>query len=186
MSENLKIAKEIEVGFELTPDLPIVYRQGQWQLRVENNRLLFGISNDKDEALVEAERLACLVLTVLKHTPLSGAGVNFTFIVDQPTDELIRLFKSEDKDELGREGWDIQQWKLMRQMVRGDTMLNLHLTLSKSVVSVECNFHTSATNCDAAVHAIQDKVLSYKSDALTVLQNVYHLSEDTVNVWRDN
>jgi hypothetical protein len=179
LSKHLGFKNEIEVSFALTPDMPMIFQDGELlRLRVHNDKVVVGMASATDEALTAAETLACNILKKLLHTPLSGVGINFTFIESRPPTELIDSFKLPDHPSLGAEGWEIAKHNYSRSLSKEAQRLNLNMGLNKDEVSMEFNFHAQPRTCDEAVKAIEGKVVGFRNQARDILENIYHLAED--------
>ena len=49
--------------------------------------------------IAQSERAVCAVANILKqlpHTPVTGIGINFAFLVEQPTQDLLGLMTTHD------------------------------------------------------------------------------------------
>lgn len=174
VGNHLFEAKEIDTLVALLPVLPLVYQDEFVVLEVARPRLVFRPRKTNDDCLKRAEKMAYKVLDLLNNTPIIGVGINIAFLEDAPPDELSDIFNLQDEPQIGASGWDIQERRITRRMVRDSTVLNLSLLHSKNGVSVEFNFHTDANTNELAKKAVDGRAVPLKDSALQMLDEIYH------------
>ncbi len=176
VGENLfQARKEIETLVALLPKFPLIYRDELVILEVSESRITVRPRVTDDGCLVLAERMAHKILSLLNNTPILGVGINFAFSESAPPDNLSSLFNIEDDSQLGSSGWDIQERRITRKMVRDGAVLNLSLVYGKDGVNFEFNFHTDTTNNDVAKNAVAERAIHMKDSAIHMLDEIYRL-----------
>jgi hypothetical protein len=175
VNELLFHEPEVETLLSIMPYLPIIYRNGQVAIEVSTPRVAFRPRRLDDASIQAAETMAHAVLDKLRDTPLLAVGVNFAFVEESPRRELVRLFDFPDNPRFGEAGWNLQERRIARKMVRDNDTLNLTLVFDGQGVTIEFNYHTDTTNNEAAREAINNRVIGLRDTAIQLLGQVYHL-----------
>ena len=178
ITSRLTRAKEIsvEVAFGGTIELPR-FRFDGVHLRVAPKRLILGVDEASDASLTRLEDIAVRALRDLPHTPIGGAGVNFGFLEEDPSPELIELFGFIDTGRLADVGFTVRSSTLRRNL-RFDDGRELNLTLelrSDAALSIDANFHREVSNSEEAVAYLEGHVVELKDRILELLDNAYEL-----------
>jgi len=82
------------------------------------------------------------ILALLIHTPVSGAGVNFSFSEDNPTEQMNSALLPSDSDLILGE-YPIKETKIHRVLKRDDDkhILNFTLAQNDKGIALSFNFH---------------------------------------------
>lgn len=166
---------EVETLISVMPYLPIVYRNQQVAIEVSPVRLVFRPRQIDAVCLRAAEGMAHTVLAKLQDTPLIGVGVNFAFVEDNPRADLVELFNFTDDSALADVGWAVKERRLVRQVRRDDDTLNASLIFDGQNIAIEFNFHTETDENSAALHAVNQRAIGLRDEALKLLNDVYKL-----------
>lgn len=118
------------------------------------------------------ENTAIRILETLPHTPTGALGVNFFFVEDDPSDELIDSFNTADAL---RENYSISSRELSVGIDVDHATLNFSRALSRSVVSFNLNYHIDNLNVLGERNELHGIVQKYLEHALDLLQNVFSM-----------
>ena len=82
------------------------------------------------------------ILALLVHTPVSSAGVNFSFSEDNPTEQMLSALLPSDSDSILGE-YPIKETKIHRVLKRGDDVHVLNFTIAQNDTgcALSFNFH---------------------------------------------
>lgn len=146
-------------------------------LRVTPNRLVLGVEEPTDGSLTRLEEIAIQALQDLPHTPIGGAGINFGFLEQDPSPELVKLFGFIDTDRLADAGFTVRSSSLKRNL-RFDDGRQVNLTLelkSDGALGIDVNYHCDASDSGEAVAHLEGQVIELKKRILTLLDEAYGL-----------
>lgn len=175
VSENLFDVPEIQKLVPIMPIAPLIYRTDEISLFVEDQKLVVQARQPTLECLQKMETMAVTALDKLPVTPISAMGVNFGFVEAAPSERLLKLFNFGDDVDIGSLGWDIGTRNLMRQLTRGEAILNLKLSSDSKEVEIHANFHTDVASASDAVNSIKGKVIDRYKECKRLLADVYGL-----------
>ena len=170
--------EQLEITFEMQPDLPVIYRTRDLVLKLQADRLIVGPRRIDDECLLKMEQFACSLLDKLPHTPLVAIGINFDFKEENPPNTATQLFTQSDIVDLGADGWTVEGQKLARSLKKNSIDYNIGLELKNGILTINNNFHAQVTTADAAVAKIRGSILLHRSTAISILSSVYHLTQE--------
>jgi hypothetical protein len=139
---------------------------------VSTSRLELFANGIGDTPKDRVEATAIRILETLPHTPTGALGVNFFFVDNDPSDELIDSFNTADAL---RENYSINSRELSVGIDVEHATLNFTRALSKSVVSFNFNYHIENLSALGEHSEIRGIVQKYLSHALDLLQNVFSM-----------
>lgn len=167
--------EEIETLVSIVPSAPVIYRHHAVELRVMGSRLEFVARESNDDTLGRAESYASTVLQKLSETPVSAVGINFGFVEQHPSDDLLRLLNFNDDAEIATAGWEIGKKEMKRSLERDTLNLNLTYALLTGTVLVDLNFHHVVDSASTANERIRGQVMARKGDGLDLLAETAQL-----------
>ena len=178
ITSRLTTAQDItvEVAFGGTVNLAR-FRFDGIHLRVTPNRFVLGVEEPVDASLARLEEIAIRTLQDLPHTPIGGAGINFGFLEQNPSRDLVALFAFPDTDCLADAGFTVRASSLRRNL-RFDDGRQLNLTLdlrSDGALGIDVNCHSDASNSGEAVAHLEGHVVKLKKRILNLLEEAYEL-----------
>ncbi len=142
-----------------------------------DNRLIVSVKevDPAGDVIVEIERVAETVFSLLSHTPVSGIGVNFGYVIDEPPEIVTNLFRFSDVDQLSDAGKEILEGELVRRMdIKDlDTLLNFKLSTDFTTYKVNANFHQSVSSANDAIDKIKDKTVRFRDELIGLMSTVY-------------
>ncbi|WP_425397464.1 hypothetical protein [Aeoliella sp.] len=169
----------VETVVALLPVLPIIYRDTSVSIEISNSRIICRSRRlDSEHALQGVGKTAHEILRLLPETPVKAIGVNYEFVENSPSENLVELFSFGDDAPLGEAGWTTEERKIVRRLSdEDDDTLNFTLTYGGEELTVSCNFHTAVDNDhDIALGAVaDDRVANLEDKALLLLKNYYGL-----------
>ncbi len=167
---------EVQTEVALLSALPLIYRDSQVAMEISGARLAFQPQVLNDECLLRCEAMARSMLLALPETPVQAVGINFGFREDLAAGQMGALFTGFDDTELGQQGWEISERKLVRRLVHGDDTLILTLTQGREGIDFDFNFNTEAVANRPANRAVEERrSLRLRDAALALLSETYHL-----------
>ncbi len=121
------------------------------------------------------------ILTLLTHTPVSSAGVNFSFSEENPTEQIQNaLFPSDNSSILN--DYTIQETKIHRILKR-DTdnhLFNFTLTQNATDCILSFNFHYETSSVDGYRDLFSDNTVENHFDtAIEFAHKNYEITLDT-------
>jgi hypothetical protein len=181
MGRELFDVKEVEMLVPLSPRAPTVFRKRDVAIQVSEELLVLVAQEATLAAMKEAERLVCLVLDKLPHTPVLAVGVNFRFAEKSPPQQLVRLFEFADEPDIFTQGWTIGAKKVVRTLTKDERTLNLTFTYEPAETQIDANFHRDVTSASAAAEAIRGKTEGLHGMLVSLLTSAYNvvLEENT-------
>lgn len=146
-------------------------------LRVEPSLLVVGTDAALDDRLTRMEELATRIAQELPHTPLMATGINFQWKEADPSDNLLRVFETTDRDRLADFGLQVTgATTIRRELEDNGQRINFSGVLdSEMQVAFDFNFHFETTSAEAARNAILNRTLQCRNRALDVLSTVYDM-----------
>lgn len=174
-SGEADVTLEMAVG---NPALPLRLSYDDLRLEVSNDRLTVSSSQTSDDAIQKVQELASGVLERLRHTPVTGVGVNFQWNEPEPDASLLAVFDLSDNQDLADAGVAVAATTLSRNTTWGDRVLNLKLNLTPDgVVEYHMNFHNDVTSTAAAKEVVDGGLVALRQQAWPLLATVYSLEE---------
>jgi len=177
ISGRLTEAKEI--GIELAFNIPAFKPRFSFDdvyLTFSDKKLLLKPKVASDELMLRLETIAARILTDLPHTPVTGLGINFKFLVENPSGLILDLFKLKDFSNLSDAGVVIKQTNILRKLVIDGKILNLGILFQEGgTVLIDCNFHNGVKDATDAKDKLIGTTIPLKQIALGILKTTYDL-----------
>ena len=174
LTQAQEVGVEVAFGEALSPAR---LRFDGVHLRADAGRLILGVDAPSDASLTTIENIAIRTLRDLPHTPIRGAGINFAFLEQDPSQELLDLFQFPDTNLLADAEFIVQASSLRRNLrFADDRQLNLTLKLrSDGALSVDVNFHSEVSTSAEAIPHLEGHVVELKNRILVLLEDAYEL-----------
>lgn len=146
------------------------------RILLQGNKLNFIPVKDKDESLNLIQDLALQLADYLPHTPVSGYGVNFFFIEDYVSEDLINLIGPKDLEEIEQFGASLTGEEYTRRLELNERPLNFTIGLEDEKVTFKFNFHFKIDNLAAFKGKISEiSILELKQEAVKFLAEIYDM-----------
>lgn len=172
--EGTRIATHqlIEVGTPST--MPITY-VGKLGYRASNARVEFYLNELDAEMCGQLERMVLRLIATLPHTPFGSFGVNFLFIEEDPSDDLLDSIATRDAL---TSHYTVKSQELAAAIdVGNSTTLNLRRQSSSTGVVFNFNYDTPGLTADNAQRLLADVLTKSLKHATTLLDEVYALRD---------
>jgi len=167
--------EKIQVAECARPDedgqLKIISFFGDMGVSSSRQRLEVFLNSDADGIAAKGEDLVVKVLEVLPHTPIQALGINFLFVEEDPSGELIDKLKTMEGLEAR---YQIKQQNYASTLfIDENTDFNFFRTINEGDVRFSLNFHALAEdNRFQDVKGVIARRLKYSLD---FLQDCYGL-----------
>lgn len=136
-------------------------------------RLVLGFKNTSRETLKMGEQYIIKILDMLKHTPISGMGVNFGFYEPSPNTFLLDLFKLQDVNRLSKNEYQVSRTEIIRSIALKDTLLNVNHIYDNGEVYINMNYHHDIIVSEMLCEKMHDQVLAYHDHSLKYIKDIY-------------
>ncbi len=125
-----------------------------------------------------ATEVAIKILKELTQTPISATGINFGFLIEDPTSKLIGAFKLPDTGALSDADCIVEQTEVNRKLRAGGIELNFKLTLRKSgATEADFNFTAETANSEAAIAFLtSNSPVELHAKAMDILKRIYDIN----------
>jgi len=158
----------------------VQYLAGDVRIIPSASRLV--IATLAENALSQAEDVACRILEALPVTPVVSTGINFGFIENAPDQRLLDVFSVSDIDSIGDANYAIAETTVARKLTRDGRSLNLRLTLTQTgAVRFHFNHHQDTEGAQAARVALHGTTDQRRRDSVELLRDLYGLEEEGVH-----
>lgn len=174
---------QIELNFE-SGIIKIRFSTDNLVLIPANDRFIIGAKNISDETLQKAEKVAQKLLDTLSHTPILGFGVNFGFIEQNPSAELISLFQLNDLLKISNLGAIVKSAEMTRKLIINEEIINIRHTLDEeSNFGIHLNFHYDFKSTELAHDKLLNLIVPCRGIAYNLLREIYNLTlEDEATI----
>jgi hypothetical protein len=178
LAEQVFKQPEIEIRFPVLGGAPPIFRAGDIQIVVSNERVAFMPLKDSDDVLTRIEAAARHILQTLPHTPIQAFGENFHYSVEGCPEPLASLLNLADADQLSAHG-KMGAVSLVRTIDLDTRQLNLKIVYDHSC-RIELNYHYPAESelgsADAIEKRMEGTYATNREHGLKLLEAVYDLT----------
>ncbi len=183
VSDEIFNSNEIERLIPFDPVAPLIYRDNDLALQIEDRRIQLSLRKIVDDAQKKAEGMACKILDLLQKTPVSAVGVNFQFTENSPEKDLLDLFNFKDDVEVDSSSpWEIESKTIYRKFLQEEKNLNLRLiyNVSSSDVKFNFNYHHPVKTAIEGSERIKNNTAELYKNAIKFLEEIYNLHLEEV------
>ncbi len=146
------------------------------RILLQGNKLNFIPVKSVDENLDRIQELALQLADYLPHTPVSGYGVNFLFIQDHVSEDLINLIRPRDLEEIEQFGASLTGEEYTRRLELNERSLNFVVGFESERVTFKFNFHSKINDLIAFKAGIsKTSILELKQEAIQFISEIYNL-----------
>ena len=174
---------------ELTVDIQAQFPQGfnpqfvsprisskDVRIILQGNKLNFVPVKNQDKNLDQIQDLALQIADRLPHTPVSGYGVNFLFIEDHVSEDLINFIRPRDLEEIEQFGASLTGEEYTRRLELNERILNFTVGLENERATFKFNFHFKINDLVAFKAGIsKTSILELKQEATQFITGIYNL-----------
>ncbi|MGD9548436.1 MAG: hypothetical protein AB7V45_12940 [Candidatus Krumholzibacteriia bacterium] len=171
LKAQLGVTTDIGIEFAVGhPTMPTRLVFENVALQVNDNRLVVAPLTLDNDNLSKVESICIKLLETLCHTPLSAVGVNFMYVEERPSRELLAFFDGEDMNILSDAGAVVGSSVIQRNVRYEDYTIHIKSILDeRGAIRFDFNFHNNVSTGAAARAAIADKVAPMHTLALGLL-----------------
>jgi len=145
----------------------------------EGGRLSIMTEDQTLPELARAKGLATRAIRNLPETPLTAAGYNLRFRVDDPPGALLDATATTLDNSLSDAEFQIAQRTIRRSLEYHDGRLNLEITQTgEAETRVEFNFHRQCSEVDGLCSWLEMADDTIRGDVLRVMREVLHFELD--------
>jgi hypothetical protein len=170
-------------GVEFTVSAVQMVADGESRLAFYINDVGFSVSPNRLEmfavgvggaAFDAVESATAKVIELLPHTPISAYGINFRFIEELPSSDLLEKIRVHD--ELERR-FDVAT-ETIASVINLEPKVQLNLQRQRDGASLifNFNFHHSGVQMDNFIQSIRGEIQVRLGEALTIMRDIYGLS----------
>lgn len=145
------------------------------------DRLIIGARNSTESCLAQMEAAAQRVLRLLSHTPIQGVGINYGFIENDPSVDLIQTFDIRDSGALAENGLAARRTVIIREIDLAQVVLKLKLSYAEGQVGLHFNYNYAATSADAGADLLTGKAQECRNKTSDILSTIFELEGEEVN-----
>lgn len=143
---------------------------------LQGNKLNFTPVKNKDENFDRIQDLALQLADYLPHTPVSGYGVNFLFVEDYVSEDLVNLIRPKDLEEIEQFGASLTSEEYTRCLELNERTLNFTVGLENEKATFKFNFHSKINDLVAFKAGIsKTSILELKQAATQFIAGIYNL-----------
>jgi hypothetical protein len=173
LSKHIFGENELQVEFPDEPFAPYRFTARNVRITPSTHFVALVALDYGDATLRELERQARVILETLPHTPISAIGVNYGFVEEDPSPELLRVFTASDTAELATAGYSTDAVEVARRLIYDGGSFNLKLAWGEGRVMADFNFHREVTLCSEAAAALENSVLPNRDRSIALLSSAY-------------
>ena len=173
LGKNVFGARELllEVGTE--PGVPRRVTADDVVVIPSDSRLIVVPKNLEETTLVKAERVACKILELLKHTPINAVGVNFGYRVNPLPQQLRERLPSLLGAELAVENLVIKARDYVWTVQSDPGVLNIRASIEGDEAVISFNFNLSTHETEAAAKYVDGNVIKFRDKTKAILDGVF-------------
>jgi hypothetical protein len=124
------------------------------------------------------ERVVNAVAEVLPHTPVAGIGINFRFVDQDPSDEIVDMLKSgEALEQIGVVSSSTFSSTIQRA---NGCVLNLSREVENGVVGFNFNYHSPMQSMRALPYPLPGSIQGFYDQSKHILNTIYHIDVDGI------
>ncbi|MCJ2136062.1 hypothetical protein MKK69_18745 [Methylobacterium sp. J-026] len=140
------------------------------------HNVVFSVNDTKDSSLLAIEEAAGRLLEALPVTPITALGINFTYIEENPTTELLTVFNIDDASRIADYGMKIRSARVRRELDFEDRQLNMMVSqIEDGSVRIALNYHLAVDETQVALSALAGRLVHYRQHGEAFLSAIYGL-----------
>lgn len=146
------------------------------------NTLTFFLLPDAVGPVDKSITAATKILDLLSHTPITGFGFNFSYVIEEPSEALLKTFSSCDiPASFVNDDAAItvrREWKA--SVKTHDSLLNVSTELEGDTIRVIFNVHFEVANAEAASKKLQTANLfpNVENNIIAIATRIHTLGEE--------
>lgn len=173
LSANVFEKPELGVEVNLEPELPRRITGDKVTLIPSYSRLILAPADLEEGTLMRMEQVACSLLRILEHTPVSAVGINFAYRIAPASTDLLTRLPSLYSQDFAHEELMVKSREFKWTLEHEGHDLNVSSRVSVEEIFIKFNFHTRVKDAVAARKCIDGKVSPYSIKARSLLEQVF-------------
>jgi hypothetical protein len=166
----------IEFGLDpLNPAMPRRFTADDVTIISTSSKLIIAPSNLEEATLLKAEQMACKILELLNHTPVTAIGINFGYQVKPLLDEFNGQYPTIRSDKFTEQSLIVQSRLFKWTISDRGQIINLSCNINDEEARLKFNFHNTVTNTVMAKSNIAGKFIVYRDKAKGILKQVFEV-----------
>jgi hypothetical protein len=165
----------VNAALSLVPGYPNKYMADGLEVMPSEDRLLLSSNDISDAALGKLEDLTREILGLLLHTPIRAVGVNMTYRINEPTLDLLNIFRFNDDSLLTDNDLFRSSCSITRTFPADKGLMNIVFSENQGVFDLQFNFHCDVENAEQARSFLESRLVKCKEMSLTTASAVYKL-----------
>lgn len=146
------------------------------RILLQGNKLNFTPIKNEDKNFDRIQDLALQLADYLPHTPVSGYGVNFHFVEDHVSEDLINFVRPGDLEKIVQFNTSLTDEEYTRRLKLNERVFNFTVGLKDQKVTLKFNFHFDIDDLIVFKSKISETpILELKQEAIQFVRNVYDL-----------
>lgn len=174
--------ESMNVEFTIDNNISSRYLSDENIFIVDSKRVTLIAKDNQDEILRKSEAILKTLTDTLTHTPVSGLGFNFEYLVEEEEEKekLFKLVEFSDIDDLAKANYQIGLRQVSRELLYDGNKINFTIVLSQANdFQISFNFHNDADSCDQISDLLtQNKFVKSRDISLNLLTEIYNISLD--------
>lgn len=171
-------SKEVSIEFGIEPGLPRKIIGDKIIILPMRNKLIIATAELNSSTIQKMEDVACKILDLLEHTPVTHVGINFVYKVHPVVPEIMNQFPDFQRDKFSDQhlilksrhyGWDLDQ---------EGQKIKLVCDLDEEGLLIKFNFHAVTPNTTSAKEHISGNVLNFSSKAESLLEQIFDITDE--------
>ena len=154
-------------------NIGILVEPGRLSLFVNDTENLEDIFKSLEEKVIN-------IVKTLKHTPIVGYGVNFSFEVHHPSDALLKVFDT--TDDIKKKGIVKRENITVSLEIKEGVTLNLGKESIEGRVMLDFNYHHVKFDLDKFREKEKGCVFSFYKQTQEFLQQCYNVDTKDINI----
>ena len=166
----------LELQGQLAQGLNLCISSKDIRILLQRNKLNFIPLKNGDENFDRIQDLALQLADYLPHTPISGYGVNFLFIENLVSEDLINLIRPRDLEKIEQFGASLTGEEYTRRLELNERALNFTVGFESERVTFKFNFDSKINDLVAFKAGIsKTSILELKQEAIQFISEIYNL-----------
>jgi hypothetical protein len=178
IAHNVLNVEEVNLQFAVNaPELLMRIEHNNVLIQTFPDRLMVMPQKRNLETWRAAEEIVRKITDILQYTPVSAFGVNFNFIEDEPSADLISRIAVVDSDKFSDLEMDLAGTAIKRTFSFPDSRLNFSLTHNNETdFRFSFNFHYEVTQASKVAETVVGKFSEKQKIVETIMSQIYDYS----------
>jgi hypothetical protein len=179
LARNAFETPEMKIEYPIEPGIPPRITSLTTRITPAPNQVIITPTELDEASMKRMESIACKLLDVLPHTPISNTGMNFAYrFTDVSDTNLLDHFPFVDDNAFADKGMDLESRSFSRRLRCENRQLNFKTEIHADEAHFFFNFHADTPTAEEAHRSIEGQFILLKGVAENILESVYELRRD--------